>query len=253
LKDQYIKVPITLPPYGSCFVAFRKGSPSPTYTNVNPSDANPPLMEFTKDGILFLKEGSYILNGKTGSKVVENKQKTEVLKGEWNVTFTKGWGAPETAVFPELTSWTKNKNEGIRYYSGIGTYHKTFQFEKNGSLPKDEKILLDLGNLSKVAEVWLNGTPLGISWAKPYQYDITLVIRNGENKLVVEVANTWSNRLTGDAITGAKFTKTNVQSTIIPGANIWGSDQTRIPWAKVPLIESGLLGPVTVQTIQLIK
>jgi hypothetical protein len=104
-----------------------------------------------------------------------------------------------------------------------------------------------------VAEVWLNGNPLGITWAKPYKYDVTQLIKDGGNILKVEVANTWSNRLTGDAITGAKFTKTNVLNTIIPGNNIWGSDQTRIPWAKVPLIESGLLGPVTVQTIQLIK
>ena len=253
LKDQYIKLPVTLAPYGSCFVAFRKGSPSPTYTNVNPLDANPPMMEFTKEGILFLKEGSYELKGKTGSKIVENKQKTDVLKGEWNVTFTKGWGAPETVVFPELSSWTKNKNEGIRYYSGVGTYHKTFQFVKNPSLQNGEKIFLDLGNISKVAEVWLNGSPLGISWAKPYKYDVTQLIKDGGNILKVEVANTWSNRLTGDAITGAKFTKTNVLNTIIPGNNIWGSDQTRIPWAKVPLIESGLLGPVSIHTVKLVN
>ena len=252
-KDQYIKVPITLPPYGSYFVAFRKGSPSPTYTSVNPSDANPPLMEFTKDGILFLKEGSYELKGKAGSKVIDNKPKADVLKGEWSVSFTKGWGAPETAVFPELTSWTKNKNEGIRYYSGIGTYHKTFHFVKNPTLENSERIFLDLGNLSKVAEVWLNGNSLGISWAKPYRFDITKWIQNGENKLVVEVANTWSNRLTGDAITGVQFTHTNVLTTIIPGANIWGSDQSQVPWAKVPLIESGLLGPVSIQTVKLVR
>jgi len=42
-------------------------------------------------------------------------------------------------------------------------------------------------------------------------------------------------------------------TTIIPGANIWGSDQSQVPWAKVPLIESGLLGPVTIQTVKLVK
>ena len=52
----------------------------------------------------------------------------------------------------------------------------------------------------------------------------------GENDLEVEVANTWSNRLTGDAQgAGDQFARTNV------------------PWSKdTPLQPSGLLGPVQI-------
>ncbi len=248
-QDQYTKIPITVAPYGSYFVVFRKGAATPAYAGVAGSGANPPLMEFTPHGIIFLTKGNFELLHKSGSKRIENNPKIQTIDGDWKVTFAKGWGAPDSAVFQGLTSWTNHVNIGIKYYSGIGTYHKTFQFERSASLLKDQRIFLDLGNISKVAEVWLNGQSLGIAWTKPYQFDVTSIIKNGANTLVVEVANTWSNRLTGDAITGEKYTNTNIVNTIIPAKSIVTGDQTRIRWAKVPLIESGLLGPVTIQTI----
>ncbi|MGK7393860.1 MAG: glycosylhydrolase-like jelly roll fold domain-containing protein, partial [Candidatus Cyclobacteriaceae bacterium M3_2C_046] len=113
---------------------------------------------------------------------------------------------------------------------------------------KDARIFLDLGDLSHVAEVWLNEEPLGIAWAKPYRFDITDVFKPGQNTLVVEVANTWSNRMVGDAITGQNFTSTNKTTTVVPGLNaLW------IPWKEVPLIRSGLFGPVEIITVEPIK
>jgi hypothetical protein len=68
--------------------------------------------------------------------------------------------------------------------------------------------------------------------------------------LTIEVSNTWSNRLTGDAITGKNYTNTNILKTVVANKGILPGDQTRVPWAEVPLIESGLLGPVSINTIQ---
>lgn len=102
---------------------------------------------------------------------------------------------------------------------------------------------LDLGNVTKVGEVWLNNKPLGIVWTPPYRVDITDAIKTGTNSLRVEVANTWSNRLTGDGITGEKFTKTNITK----------ANKNLVPWEKLPLITSGLLGPVTIQTDSLVR
>lgn len=252
-QGKYIKIPVILTPYGSYFMVFKKGNPSALYTNVTAKGPNPPLMEFTQDGMLFLEEGTFKLEGRKESKLVKSTPKIQNIDGPWKVSFTKDWGAPDSAVFSELTSWNSSKIKGIKYYSGIGTYQKNFQFVKNTESSKNERIYLDLGTVSKVAEVWLNGSSLGISWAKPHKFDITRFIQQGTNSMTVEVANTWSNRLTGDALTGEKYTSTNILSTIIPGTNIWGSDQTRVPWAKVPLIESGLLGPVTIHTLQLVR
>lgn len=110
-----------------------------------------------------------------------------------------------------------------------------------------------MGEISKVAEVWLNGEHLGVTWAKPHRFEVTNMLKQGKNTITVEVANVWSNRLKGDALTGQKFTNTNITNTIIPVPTIKPGDQKRIPWAEVPLIESGLLGPVKLEAIQLVR
>lgn len=115
------------------------------------------------------------------------------------------------------------------------------------------KIFLDLGEVAKVGEVWLNGKRLGITWAKPHRFDVTELLKPGENTIRVEVANVWSNRLKGDAVTGEKFTNSNIKRTIIPAPTIETGDQTRVPWAKVPLIKSGLIGPVQLIRIEPVK
>jgi hypothetical protein len=64
--------------------------------------------------------------------------------------------------------------------------------------------------------------------------DCTDALRDGLNELIVEVTNTWYNRLVGDAALPAekRITRTNVQTS--------GGQ----PWAKLEPVESGLMGPV---------
>jgi hypothetical protein len=161
------------------------------------------------------------------------------------VYFPEGWGAPARAIFPKLESWTLSKHDGIKYFSGIARYEKSFVHVINSTSMENQRLYLDLGDLSHVGEVWLNDQPLGITWSKPYRFDITDVIKPGANKLVVEIANTWSNRLVGDAVTGEKYTSTNITSTVVENGFF-----IRGPWAEVPLIKSGLFGPVQIITLK---
>ena len=248
-KSEYVNLPVTLPPYGSVLVVFKESSVAPEYVSISGIGQHPPLLEFTAGGISILQEGNFELAGSTQSVSVNNKIPMFTVDGEWEVSFTKGWGAPEKTVFPKLFSWTESEIEGIKYYSGTATYNKTFQYNGEPESEKKGKIYLDLGEISKVADVWLNGEHLGISWAKPHRFEVTNMLKQGENTIKVEVVNVWSNRLKGDALTGQKFTNTNILNTIIPVPTIDPGDQKRIPWAEVPLIESGLLGPVTIQAI----
>ncbi|MCK5102881.1 MAG: hypothetical protein KAR17_08700, partial [Cyclobacteriaceae bacterium] len=82
--------------------------------------------------------------------------------------------------------------------------------------------------------------PLGIQWIAPFKYDISEAVKVGENHLVIEVANVWSNRLSGDAKLPENQRHTN--TNITKGPRAWTT-----PWEDVPLIESGLMGPVKVQ------
>jgi hypothetical protein len=245
--QQYTTIPLTLAPYGSQLIAFSKASPTSHYDRIAGDNQHPPLLEFTRDGFQLLEEGSFEISHENQSKVITSSIQKKALEGEWELSFPDNWGAPAKVELPDLISWTESEIEGIRYFSGTATYEKEFQFEIESNANDNQRIYLNLGELSKVGEVWLNGQHVGITWSKPHKFDVTHILKSGKNHLVIEVANTWSNRLTGDANTGEHFTNTNIVNTVLPVEGMLPGARTRVPWADVPLIESGLLGPVTLE------
>lgn len=42
----------------------------------------------------------------------------QTLEGPWTVHFDEEWGGPAETIFETLTDWSKNSEEGIKYYSG---------------------------------------------------------------------------------------------------------------------------------------
>ncbi|TLV02759.1 glycosyl hydrolase [Dyadobacter luticola] len=160
-------------------------------------------------------------------------QPETTLHGTWQVVFDPKWGGPENATFNELASWTDRNEEGIKFYSGKAVYTKTF--DVNSSIASSESVFVDLGEVRDIgiAKVILNGKDLGILWAPPLRVNVKGILKEKDNKLEVEVVNTWRNRLIGDRgkPQEKRFTKTNI--TI----QDW--------WQLVP---SGLLGPVRILT-----
>ena len=61
--------------------------------------------------------------------------------------------------------------------------------------PVAASLALDLGKVSGVARMHLNGEDLGIRVANPFRYDISGKLREGENELVIEVSNTLANQV----------------------------------------------------------
>jgi hypothetical protein len=199
-----VEVGLTLPPHGAYFVVFNKKSPK--------------------------------VNTAANRDLYPNIDQTETLNGNWQVSFSEKWGGPKTIEMDSLISWTDSNVDGIRYYSGNGVYSKNFDIDKKEG--KQDRIFVDLGELSKIASVTLNGKPLGITWTPPFRYEITDLAKTGKNTLKIEVANVWSNRLTGDAILNQHYTSTNLKNAA-RGTN-------PVSWDKIPLIPSGLFGPVTI-------
>ena len=184
------------------------------------------------------RSGTYTLKTAEDKEVtvkLETIPAMQEITGPWEVRFPRGWGAPESKVFDELISWTDDSEEGIRYFSGIATYYKELDIPAD-QLAADKQLFLDLGRVRFVAEVYLNAKGLGILWKPPFRVDITRAAKAGKNQLVIEVANTWSNRLVGDARApqDIRYCQTNIANSLT-----W-----RVPWKDTPLIESGLLGPV---------
>jgi len=177
------------------------------------------------------------------SSVADN---ISIIDGSWRITFPKGWGAPEEAIFDKLISWTDSEIEGIKYFSGTASYHKTITI-KEEDFKDNTRIELDLGEICDVAEVYLNGKSAGILWKVPYKLDITELIQAGENELIIEVVNQWVNRLTGDMLLDSedRFCRTNQPYKISDdqGYDNWIEDSDETFRLKT----SGLLGPVTIK------
>ncbi|MHC4297830.1 MAG: glycosyl hydrolase [Planctomycetota bacterium] len=201
--EQGTEVELSLAPYGSTFVVFRDED-TPGKTSVQSLDA-------------------------------KNRRTTSVA-GPWQVLFPSGRGAPRSIEMDRLRSWTEHRNPGVRFYSGVARYKTEINISER-MLRGDSPLILDLGDMWLLGEVFLNGRSLGILWKPPYEVDIKPFAKAGPNTLEIEVANTWANRLIGDAVQtgGKRYAKTNVT----------GSGTVRKQWKDMTPRRCGLFGPVT--------
>jgi hypothetical protein len=191
-------VRLHLDPYGTTFVVFRAPAKAASLEIVEPQET--------------------VLAGLD-----------DTLNQEWHVSFQAGRGAPETAEFDRLTSWSENADAGVKYFSGKATYSKTIEVPA-GTFAPGAHLWLDLGDVRDVADVAVNGKDLGILWKAPFRIDVTGVLTPGSNQLVIQVTNLWVNRMIGDQQPWAlkKYAFTDF-----------------MPYkADSPLLPSGFLGPV---------
>lgn len=167
----------------------------------------------------------------TDSYALPKKNETAIaeLNGAWKVAFQPNRGAPPSAVFNRLESWTENKDAGIKYFSGTANYQIAFDLPNKTD---GAAIMLDLGAVKNLAEVFVNGKNAGIVWKPPFKIDVTNLVKTGANDLEIRITNLWVNRLIGDEQPGAsdKITYTSM----------------KFFQATTPLQPSGLLGPVKI-------
>lgn len=184
--------------------------------------------------VVFRKSISSDIVGTAATNYPRNERIQQILSGPWEVSFDPKWGGPKKIIFDKLVDWTKRSETGIRYYSGTAVYRKRFDLSSQPA--NGQRLLLDLGELHEVGSVRLNGQDLGVVWTKPAQVDITDTVKTGHNDLEVTVVNLWPNRLIGDAglPPESQFTQTNVHKFS----------------SHSPLWPSGLIGPVTVLSVE---
>ncbi len=190
-------VPLTLEPWGTTFVVFRHATKETTH-------ALPKITEAT----------------------------LATVEGPWDVAFEdrtpKPEGEPKTLHMPQLASWSDSSNPGVKYFSGHGTYTKHINAPADWFKP-GTPVMLDLGDVANLAEVSVNGKPLGTVWKSPYRLDVTSAMHPGDNLVEIRVVNLWVNRLIGDA-------QPNAEKLTFTARNPYK--------ANSPLVPAGLLGPV---------
>jgi hypothetical protein len=194
--DGRTTVPLHLEPWGTVFVVFRKPAKSAS---------------------------------RNLAKISDNAIAT--VEGPWDLSFQADRGAPAKITLDKLASWSDNPDEGVKYFSGTGTYTKTIQAPKDW-FKRGAHLSIDLGEVKNLAEVSVNGKALGIVWKTPYRVDVTNVLKPGSNALEIKVINPWANRIIGDR-------QPNVTKT-------YTFTSPKYYKADAKLVPSGLLGPVQV-------
>ena len=119
------------------------------------------------------------------------------LTGPWEMNFPPNWGAPAQVTLQKLISWSDHADSGVKFFSGTATYLKDIEISAT-MLGRGHVLWLSLGEVKNLAEVSLNGAPLGILWKPPFRVEITGAAKSGKNRLEVKVTNLWPNRLIGD-------------------------------------------------------
>ena len=196
IADGRTTVPLHLEPWGTVFVVFRKTAKT---------------------------------SSRTLAKNVESSIAT--VEGPWDISFQPDRGAPAKITLDKLASWSDNPDEGVKYFSGTGTYTKTIQASGDWFKPGIH-LSIDLGEVKNLAEVSINGKPLGIVWKTPYRVDVTNALKPGANTIEIKVTNPWVNRIIGDRQPNPAKTYTFTSPKYYK--------------ADAKLVPSGLLGPVQI-------
>jgi hypothetical protein len=153
------------------------------------------------------------------------------VEGPWEVAFQPNRGAPAGIRLDTLISWSDSPDAGVKYFSGTGTYTKTIQAPADW-FQSGARLWLDLGAVKNLAQVSVNGRPLGVLWKTPFRADITAALKPGGNAVEIKVTNLWVNRLIGDRQPGISRKYTYTTQPFYQ--------------ADSPLLPSGLLGPVEI-------
>ena len=189
--------------------------------------------------------------------------KSRLSTGPWDVAFDPKWGGPAKIVFNKLDDWSLRPEDGIKFYSGIASYTKTFDLPADSAKRSagSDRLWLDLGTVKNIAAVRLNGRDLGVVWCDPWRVEITSAVKARGNRLEIRVANLWPNRLIGDE-------REPPDAEYARGGNLarwpdWMLEGKPRPSARrltfstwkhydkdSPLLPSGLLGPMKVLGIR---
>jgi hypothetical protein len=181
------------------------------------------------------------------------------ITSPWSVKFPPHSAAPDQIELQRLVSWTESPTSGVRYFSGTATYSAHFDVPTDFA-GAEHLAQLDLGVVKNFATVRLNGKEIGVLWKAPYRVDISSVLQPGSNQLEIQVTSLWPNRLIGDEQLPPDAEYRDDGS--LAAWPDWLLQKKPRPSGRVafstwkfydkdsPLMESGLIGPVTVRSCE---
>lgn len=232
------RMPLHLDPYGSTFVVFErkaglhitqilKDGTAVESVQVWGDASGEFVLEHAEPGFYSIK----LSDGRQLAKIVPTVRSADLPANQWSIAFQEDRGAPAgVQKLRAFQSWTESPDARVRYFSGTAIYRTRFIAKRVQS----ERVFLKLTDMREICAVRVNGKSSGTIWAMPYRLDITDSLANGNNTIELEVTNLWPNRIIGDAQPGIShtYTKTNIRKYV----------------EDSPLLPSGLIGPVVLET-----
>ncbi len=108
------------------------------------------------------------------------------LAGPWTVAMADAQSYPRFGTAQPL-----ERLEDLSLPQHAPDFSGTFRYETRFSyVPRYDRVELDLGRCYESVEAYLNGRSLGRRLTPPYRFDVTGLLREGENHLAVEVTGT---------------------------------------------------------------
>jgi hypothetical protein len=166
------------------------------------------------------------------------------VAGTWDVKFVEG-GPELPAAFTtaSLASWTGRDDAEAKRFAGTARY--TITFDRPAGEADDW--VLELGRVCDAAHVKVNGHDAGGAWCAPWQVNVGKFLQPGRNVLEVEVTNLGLNRVRDldlRHVNWKYFYDANMNSR---------SGGGKFDASRLPLRDSGLLGPVRLQPVKKIE
>ena len=146
-----------------------------------------PLRLRRRDSVVLCIDTSQPPQSPAASVPPEKPPSVIPIDGPWKIVDADGRN-----LGGQLVDW--EKLPGLERFAGTLQYETVFDLEKLD----DHRYELDLGQVGDWAVLRLNDKQLGPRFWAPYDWDVTSAVAQGENRLVVEVTNSWANRYVPD-------------------------------------------------------
>jgi hypothetical protein len=170
------------------------------------------------------------------------------IVGNWKVEFTEGGPAlPDPWETDKLISWTESGGDAVKDFSGTAKY--TIKFIRPSG--KADAWSLNLGRVCESARVILNGKEIGVLIGPDYKITIDKKQLKKQNTLEIRVSNLMANRIAymdRNNVEWKKFYNINMAARMKQNTKNGIFDASA--WAPK---ESGLIGPVTITPMILVK
>ncbi|GAA4304588.1 glycosyl hydrolase [Compostibacter hankyongensis] len=139
------------------------------------------------------------------------------LDGPWKLTLHSIDGSVRSLTLDALVDFSTR--DELKNFGGTAVYEQVFRSAENGGVR-----YLSLGAVHGVAEITINGEPVGTQWYGRPVHDISKQVKPGDNQLRIKLVTTLGNHL--KSLTDNKV------------AQVWTRHQ--------PLYPGGLTGPVRI-------